>query len=45
VKVITEAGTVYLMGLVTHAEGKEAIDIARNTSGVSRVVAEFEYID
>jgi osmotically-inducible protein OsmY len=45
VKVITEAGTVYLMGLVTHAEGKEAIDIARNTSGVSRVVAEFEYVD
>jgi osmotically-inducible protein OsmY len=45
VKVITEAGTVFLMGLVTHEEGKEAIDIARNTSGVSRVVAEFEYID
>lgn len=45
VKVITEAGTVYLMGLVTHEEGKEAIEIARNTSGVSRVVAEFEYLD
>ena len=45
VKVITEAGTVYLMGLVTHAEGKDAIEIARNTSGVARVVPEFEYLD
>jgi osmotically-inducible protein OsmY len=45
VKVVTEAGTVFLMGLVTHDEAKDAIDIARNTSGVSRVVAEFEYLD
>lgn len=45
VKVITEAGTVYLLGLVTHDEAKEAIEISRNTSGVSRVVAEFEYLD
>jgi osmotically-inducible protein OsmY len=45
VKVVTEAGTVFLMGLVTHDEAKDAIEIARNTSGVSRVVAEFEYLD
>ncbi len=44
VKVITEQGVVYLMGLVTPAEGEAAADIARNTSGVSRVVKVFEYI-
>ncbi len=44
VKVVTEAGTVYLMGLVTHAEGDAAAEIARTTSGVSRVVKVFEYI-
>jgi osmotically-inducible protein OsmY len=45
VKVVTEAGVVYLLGLVTHEEGRSAIDIARNTSGVGRVVPEFEYLD
>jgi osmotically-inducible protein OsmY len=44
VKVVTEAGTVYLMGLVTQAEGDAATDIARSTSGVTRVVKVFEYI-
>jgi osmotically-inducible protein OsmY len=44
VKVVTEAGTVYLMGLVTQAEGEAAGDIARSTSGVTRVVKVFEYI-
>lgn len=45
VKVVTEAGTVYLMGLVTQAEGDAAAEIARSTSGVSRVVKVFEYIE
>jgi len=44
VKVVTEAGTVYLMGLVTPEEGDAAVDIARTTSGVVRVVKVFEYI-
>lgn len=44
VKVVTEAGVVYLMGLVTRAEGDEAVFVTRNTSGVSRVVPLFEYI-
>ena len=43
VKVVTEAGTVYLMGLVSQAEGDAAADIARTTSGVTRVVKVFEY--
>ena len=44
VKVVTEAGTVYLMGLVTPEEGDAAVEIARTTSGVVRVVKVFEYI-
>jgi osmotically-inducible protein OsmY len=44
VKVVTEAGVVYLMGLVTRAEGDEAVFVTRNTSGVTRVVPLFEYI-
>jgi osmotically-inducible protein OsmY len=45
IKVVTEAGTVFLMGIVTKEEGDAAADIARNTSGVSRVVKVFEYVD
>lgn len=44
VKVITEAGTVFLMGIVTKAEGDAAADVARTTSGVARVVKVFEYV-
>jgi len=45
VKVVTEAGTVFLMGLVTPAEGEAAVEIARSSSGVSRVVKVFEYVE
>ena len=44
IKVVTEAGTVYIMGLVTKAAGNRAAEIARNVSGVKRVVKLFEYI-
>jgi osmotically-inducible protein OsmY len=44
VKVLTEQGVVYLMGLVTQAEGDAAVEIARTTQGVARVVKVFEYI-
>jgi osmotically-inducible protein OsmY len=44
VKVVTEAGVVYLMGLVSPEEGDAAVEIARTTSGVSRVVKVFEYV-
>lgn len=44
VKVVTEAGTVFLLGLVTMAEADAAVDIARSTSGVNRVVKAFEYL-
>jgi osmotically-inducible protein OsmY len=42
VKVVTEAGTVYLMGLVKRKEADDATEIARTTAGVQRVVRAFE---
>jgi osmotically-inducible protein OsmY len=45
VKVVTEAGVVYLLGMVTHKEADEATEIARTTSGVLKVVRLFEFID
>jgi len=45
VKVVTENGTVYLLGIVKRAEGKAAADIASTTKGVQRVVKLFEYMD
>ena len=45
VKVITENGAVYLMGLVSQSEGNSAANLARNVSGVAKVVKVFEYID
>jgi osmotically-inducible protein OsmY len=43
IKVVTEAGVVYLMGIVTAPEADEAVEIARNTGGVRKVVKVFEY--
>jgi osmotically-inducible protein OsmY len=42
VKVITEASTVYLMGLVNRQEANDATEVARTTAGVQRVVRVFE---
>ncbi len=44
VKVVTEAQTVFLLGLVNRKEGSAAIGIARKVSGVKKVVALFEYL-
>jgi len=43
VKVVTERGIVYLMGIVKREEGEQATEIARKTSGVKQVVRIFEY--
>ena len=45
VKVVTEAGTAFLMGIVTREESDAATELARTTSGVSRVVKVFETIE
>lgn len=44
-KVVTERGTVYMMGMVTQREGNIAADVAQGVSGVMKVVKMFEYIN
>jgi len=44
VKVVTEAGVVFLLGIVTQGEANDAVDIARTTGGVQKVVRVFEII-
>jgi osmotically-inducible protein OsmY len=43
-KVVTENGTVYLMGRVTQREGDVATDVTKSVAGVQKVVKLFEYI-
>jgi osmotically-inducible protein OsmY len=45
IKVITENRTVYLMGMVSHAEADTATQTARFVDGVARVIVLFEYQD
>ncbi|MEP7208091.1 MAG: BON domain-containing protein [Casimicrobiaceae bacterium] len=44
VKVVTERGVVYLMGIVNRTEADAAARLAAQTSGVRRVVRVFEYV-
>lgn len=44
VKVVTENGVVYLLGIITNKEADDAVEIARNTDGVTKVVKVFEYM-
>jgi osmotically-inducible protein OsmY len=43
-KVVTERGTVYLMGRVTEREATRAAELARSVSGVQKVVRVFEIV-
>jgi osmotically-inducible protein OsmY len=43
VKVVTEASVVYLLGIVTEREAADAVEVARTTGGVRKVVKVFEY--
>lgn len=45
VKVVSEAGAVYLMGMVKKQEAADATEIARTTGGARKVVRVFEYLD
>ena len=45
IKVVTENGTVYLMGLVTQSEADAAVNIVSGLGGVEKIVKIFEYID
>lgn len=44
IKVVTENGTVYLMGTIWPEEAKAAAEVASKTGGVERVVKIFSYL-
>jgi osmotically-inducible protein OsmY len=44
IKPVTESGVLFLMGIVSEREAKAAIDIARTTAGVRKVVNLFEVL-
>ncbi|MDY7218294.1 BON domain-containing protein [Denitrificimonas sp. JX-1] len=45
VKVVTENGTVYLLGIISRAEAQRATAVAQEVNGVQKIVRLFEYID
>ncbi len=45
VKVVTENGVVYLMGLVSQQEAENAINLVRGVNGIQKIVKIFEYIN
>lgn len=45
VKVVTEKGVVYLMGLLTREESDRVTEAARRVSGVQKVVKLFQYVE
>ena len=45
IKVVSSRDNVYLMGLVSREEGNAAAEVARNVSGVEKVVKVFSYTD
>jgi osmotically-inducible protein OsmY len=45
IKVVTENGTVYLMGVVNRDQADNTVDIARQVAGVQRVIKIFQYTD
>ena len=45
IKIVTEKGVVFLLGMVKREEADNATEIASATSGVTKVVKVFEYLD
>lgn len=45
IKVLTENGTLYLMGLMPRSEAEAAVQAARHVYGLQRIVKVFEYLD
>jgi osmotically-inducible protein OsmY len=45
IKVVTENGIVYMLGLVTQQEAARATNLVQGVSGVQKIVKLFEYID
>ncbi|WP_044555804.1 BON domain-containing protein [Shewanella piezotolerans] len=45
IKVVTENGEVFLIGLVARQQADLAVEVTRNTAGVRKVIKVFEYTD
>ena len=45
IKIVTENGIVYMLGLVTKQEAARATSLVQGVSGVQKIVKLFEYID
>ena len=45
IKVVTENGVVYLLGLLTREEAEAAVRLTRKTFGVQKIIKVFEYIN
>lgn len=44
IRIVTENGIVYLMGIVSKEQSNYAVDVARRIKGVTKVVKLFQYI-
>jgi osmotically-inducible protein OsmY len=44
IRIVTENGVVYLMGIATHEQAGLAVSVARQVNGVQKVVKVFQYI-
>ena len=44
IRIVTEHGIVYLMGIATHEQANLAVAVARQVNGVRKVVKVFQYI-
>lgn len=45
IKVVTENGVVYLMGMLPRAQADVAVEVASTVYGIQKIVKVFEYID
>lgn len=45
IKIVTENGVVYMMGLITQKDANKVANIAQRTGGAQRIVKAFEYVD
>jgi osmotically-inducible protein OsmY len=45
IKIVTEDGVIYLMGMLSRVQAEKAAEVARTTGGVQKVVKAIEYID
>lgn len=45
IKVLTENGVVYLMGLLARDQANQAVEVATKVYGVQKIVKVFEYLD